>query len=49
VAALTAAVCGLLQDADELAKARAGAAQARDTLTWDSAAAAHLDLYGEVA
>lgn len=49
VAALTRAIRELLQDEDELAEARAGAAQARDALTWDNAAAAHLDLYGEVS
>lgn len=48
VLALTAAIRALLQDTDELAEARAGAAQARDALTWDNAAAAHLELYGEI-
>jgi len=48
VAALREAIRLLLDDSDELARARAGAAQARDALTWDSAARAHLDLYGEL-
>ncbi len=41
----TAAVRELLESPEELAKARAGAARARDELTWDAAAALHLDLY----
>jgi glycosyltransferase involved in cell wall biosynthesis len=48
MAALTEAIRTLLRDADALAEARAGAARARDALTWDNAAAAHVDLYGEV-
>jgi len=48
VAALREAIRVLLDDSDELARARAGAAQARDALTWDNAARAHLDLYGEL-
>jgi glycosyltransferase involved in cell wall biosynthesis len=35
----------LLHDADALAVARRGAERARDELTWDASAAAHLDLY----
>ena len=48
VAALADAVGGLLGDADALAEAQAGAARARDELTWGDSAAAHLDLYREV-
>ena len=32
-----------------LASARLGAERAREELTWDSSAAAHLELYGEIA
>ena len=46
--ALTAAVRRLLDDPDALAAARAGALRARETLTWDAAAAAHLRLYREL-
>jgi glycosyltransferase involved in cell wall biosynthesis len=46
VEALTEAVRTLLDDRDALARARAGAERARDELTWDASAAAHLDLYG---
>jgi glycosyltransferase involved in cell wall biosynthesis len=42
---LTEAVRELLADPEALAKARAGAEQARGELTWDAAAARHLDLY----
>jgi len=49
VAALRDAIRTLLHGADELAEARAGAARARDALTWENAADAHLSLYGEVA
>jgi glycosyltransferase involved in cell wall biosynthesis len=48
VGALAAAVSGLLHDQDALAEARAGALRARDELTWDASAAAHLELYREV-
>ena len=48
VSALAGAIRTLLHDADALAEARAGAAKARDALSWDSAAAAHLALYEEV-
>jgi len=49
VEALTEATRKLLADADALAAARAGAERARAELTWDAAAAAHLDLYRELA
>jgi len=48
VHALARALGELLDDAEALADARAGAAAARDALTWDAAAAAHLDLYREL-
>lgn len=48
VKALEDAIRVLLHDPEVLAEARVGAAQARDALTWDSAADAHLELYGEV-
>ena len=48
VAALTEAVRELLADTDALARARAGAERARDELTWERAARAHLDLYREL-
>ena len=47
--ALAAALTELLGDASALAAARAGAERARAELTWDAAAAAHLDLYRELA
>ena len=43
--ALTESVRRLLDDGDELARARAGALRARAELTWDAAAAAHAALY----
>jgi glycosyltransferase involved in cell wall biosynthesis len=49
VEALTGALRELLEDAGALADARAGAERARDTLTWDAAAQAHLALYRELA
>ena len=45
---LAAAIEELLGDADALAAARAGANAARDALTWDASAAAHLDMYREL-
>jgi len=48
VDALGAALRELLSDPVALASARAGAASARDELTWDAAAAAHLALYEEL-
>jgi glycosyltransferase involved in cell wall biosynthesis len=47
--ALTAALAELLGDPEALAAARAGAERAREALTWDAAAAAHLALYRELA
>ncbi len=49
VAALAGAIGTLLHDADELAEARAGAARAREALTWERSAEAHLELYRELA
>lgn len=49
VEALAAAARELLEDRGALEAARAGARRARATLTWDAAAAAHLDLYRELA
>ena len=49
VEALTEALRRLLSDADALGAARAGAERARDELTWDASAAAHLELYRELA
>jgi glycosyltransferase involved in cell wall biosynthesis len=49
VDALEDAVRKLLEDASELARARAGAEAARRELTWDASAASHLDLYRELA
>ena len=48
VDALTEAAAELLGDAEALEQARAGARRARETLTWDAAAAAHLELYREL-
>jgi glycosyltransferase involved in cell wall biosynthesis len=48
VEALAAAARELLEDRDALEAARAGARRARETLTWDAAAAAHLQLYREL-
>jgi glycosyltransferase involved in cell wall biosynthesis len=48
VDALAEALDELLHDAGALAAARAGAARARDELTWDAAAGSHLETYGEV-
>jgi glycosyltransferase involved in cell wall biosynthesis len=49
VEALAAAARELLEDAEALEKARAGARRAREELTWDASARAHLELYGEIA
>jgi glycosyltransferase involved in cell wall biosynthesis len=48
VDALAAAIRELIDDEAALADARAGAERARTTLTWDAAAAAHLELYREL-
>ncbi len=48
VAALASAVRELLSDRDALEHARAGARLAREGLTWDASARAHLALYGEL-
>ena len=48
VDALTAAVRELLDDPAALSAARAGAERARAELTWDAAAARHLELYREL-
>jgi glycosyltransferase involved in cell wall biosynthesis len=45
---LAEALGTLLRDRDALAAARAGAERARDTLSWDAAAAAHFVLYREL-
>ena len=45
VEALAGGARELLEDDAALARARAGARKARDTLTWDAAAAAHIRLY----
>jgi len=46
--AMSAELRRLLEDADALAGARRGAERAREELTWDASAAAHLDLYREI-
>jgi glycosyltransferase involved in cell wall biosynthesis len=46
---LASAVQELLEDRDALEAARAGAERARAELTWDGAAAAHVELYRELA
>ena len=49
VDALTEAARELLDDRAALEQAREGARRARETLTWEACAHAHLDLYGELA
>jgi glycosyltransferase involved in cell wall biosynthesis len=49
VEGMSAALRRLLGDTDALASARRGAERAREELTWDASAAAHLDLYRELA
>ena len=48
VDALAAAARELLENPAELEAARAGARRAREVLTWDASAQAHLELYGEL-
>jgi glycosyltransferase involved in cell wall biosynthesis len=48
-AAMSAALARLIGDAGALAAARAGAERARDELTWEASASAHLHLYREIA
>jgi glycosyltransferase involved in cell wall biosynthesis len=48
VEALAQSLGVLLGDEASLAEARAGAARAREELTWEAAAAAHVALYGEL-
>jgi glycosyltransferase involved in cell wall biosynthesis len=48
VDALSRAIRELVDDPGALDAARAGAARARDELTWDAAAASHLELYREL-
>jgi glycosyltransferase involved in cell wall biosynthesis len=48
VDALSEAIRELLADRNALERAREGARRARETLTWDAAAAAHLELYQEL-
>jgi glycosyltransferase involved in cell wall biosynthesis len=47
--AMSAALQRLLEDAGALATARRGAERAREELTWDASATAHLELYRELA
>ncbi|TML77778.1 MAG: glycosyltransferase family 4 protein [Actinobacteria bacterium] len=49
VGGLAAALHELLADPEALERARAGARRAREELTWDAAAQAHLALYREIA
>jgi glycosyltransferase involved in cell wall biosynthesis len=46
---MSAALRRLLADSDALGAARAGAERLREELTWDASAAAHLELYREIA
>jgi glycosyltransferase involved in cell wall biosynthesis len=48
VEGLAAALERILGDADALASARKGAEAAREALTWEASAAAHLELYREL-
>jgi len=48
VAGMAASLERLLEDSTALADARAGAESARDELTWEASAQAHLDLYREL-
>jgi glycosyltransferase involved in cell wall biosynthesis len=48
VEAMSAALDRLLRDDDALTAARRGAERARDELTWDASATAHIELYREL-
>jgi len=48
VEALAEAIRELLSDREALERAREGARRARETLTWDAAASAHIELYEEL-
>jgi len=48
VDAMAEALEGLLGDSDALAAARQGAERAREELTWEASAGAHLELYSEL-
>ena len=48
VEAMSSALERLLGDTEALATARSGAERAREELTWDASAAAHLELYREL-
>jgi glycogen(starch) synthase len=48
VEGLAGAIRELLEDPQALEEARAGARRARDQLTWEAAAQAHLELYREL-
>jgi glycosyltransferase involved in cell wall biosynthesis len=47
--AMSSALWRLIDDEQALAAARRGAERAREELTWDASAAAHLELYQEIA
>jgi glycosyltransferase involved in cell wall biosynthesis len=49
VEAMSGALERLIGDPEALAAARRGAERARDELTWEASASAHLDLYREIA
>jgi glycosyltransferase involved in cell wall biosynthesis len=49
VEAMSSALTSMLADPDALTAARAGAERARTELTWEASAAAHVDLYNEIA
>jgi glycosyltransferase involved in cell wall biosynthesis len=48
VGGMTLALQTLLEDRDVLGAARRGAERAREELTWEASAAAHLELYREL-
>ena len=48
VEAMARALERLVESPEALATARRGAERARDELTWDASAAAHLELYREL-